>query len=744
MEKFFKSVSYTLIGTGFATLAVTGHLDAFSILVYTIALILSWRSDVPGSNLQISATTANWLAILYLPFAYLDFRYLSPSGILVLIHFTLFVSIFKLFQNKEDRDWVFLYLLAVFEVLLAAGLTVDAVFVVMLIVFVLTGLIALEVFEIRKTRREARPNQAERAFSHDGAKLRKPVRPVLYLLVITGVMAVFILAIAFPFFFALPRFNTGFFGRSFGDSTVAMTGFSDVVQLGDVVNIKKSQQIVMYVRVKGGAVPGQRFRWHGVALTSFNGSSWGKPVDLRRMRVPTDAQGTFLLDKRSVAGGQPTLQTFFLEPMSSTVLFYAGRPLLVSNQLSFLSRDQTGTLYTADHSAQRITYTVTADTTIPSDDTCRRDPMRYSQEEQDRYLQLPSHFNPRIKELTQGIATAPTAFDKAREIEFYLKNNFGYSLNLKRTDEPDPIVDFLFNTKVGHCEYFATSMVLMLRSQGIAARIVNGFQSGEYNPVSESYVIHQSEAHSWVEVYFPATQSWVEFDPTPPAGTVQFSKSGWMAYVGQIVEAMRMFWIDYVVSYDASKQRSLAQDTQEKVSDYKSDYAHRFTEFKDRLVQSILHFDKRVLPLLRHQLMGAMVWLLAFALFTAALVIYLYRTLRRLRFAPESVFSMNVTKWFLLPLLYWVHRHHPQQFALLGYQEMLFFLARKGWKRAPGQTPFEFAQAIKLPEVMALTDYYYRIRFSGGNPHEFDLKRMKGLVDRVKDSIRRLGPPRNT
>ena len=95
-----------------------------------------------------------------------------------------------------------------------------------------------------------------------------------------------------------------------------------------------------------------------------------------------------------------------------------------------------------------------------------------------------------------------------------------------RASGPDPLADFLFNVRAGHCEYFSTAMVVMLRTQGIAARVVNGFLPGEYNEAAGAYTVRQSDAHSWVEVYFPETNSWVTFDPTPAAGRTEPQSPG--------------------------------------------------------------------------------------------------------------------------------------------------------------------------------------------------------------------------
>src|SRR5206468_1827166 len=157
--------------------------------------------------------------------------------------------------------------------------------------------------------------------------------------------------------------------------------------------------------------------------------------------------------------------------------------------------------------------------------------------------------------------------EKALAIENYLKKNYNYTLDLRRTSESDPIVDFLFNIRAGHCEYFASSMVILLRSIGVAARVVNGFQPGEYNEVGDVYTVRQSDAHSWVEIYFPTYDRWVEFDPTPAAGFSQYA-GGFANRIKKYLDAARMLWLDYVVTYDAQHQSYLAATIQQSIVRY--------------------------------------------------------------------------------------------------------------------------------------------------------------------------------
>src|SRR5438445_11208009 len=120
-----------------------------------------------------------------------------------------------------------------------------------------------------------------------------------------------------------------------------------------------------------------------------------------------------------------------------------------------------------------------------------------------------------------------------------------------RSQGKDPIGDFLFNVRQGHCEYFASAMAIMLRTLGIPSRLVNCFLPVEYNDISQQYVVRGSDAHTWVEAYFPG-YGWITFDPTPAAGTISVA-AAWGRF-SLWMDAFRTFWTDWVVSYDFSRQ----------------------------------------------------------------------------------------------------------------------------------------------------------------------------------------------
>ena len=143
-----------------------------------------------------------------------------------------------------------------------------------------------------------------------------------------------------------------------------------------------------------------------------------------------------------------------------------------------------------------------SDRGLPPPEQLRADEQPYTNEVQN-YRGLPASFDPRIAQLAaQVTANAKNRYDKALATERYLQTNFGYTLE-QRSNGDEPLSSFLFDIREGHCEYFATAMAVMLRTQGIATRIVNGFHGGEYNDAADVTVVRQRNAHAWVEVFFP-------------------------------------------------------------------------------------------------------------------------------------------------------------------------------------------------------------------------------------------------
>ncbi len=780
LETYFRVTSYALVATAFVALALTGELDPVSMLLYPLALAASFYADTKGiTRLRLKEWMWRVLALLYVPFAFLDAAALS-SHVLALVHMTLFLSAAKLFQNKRDRDWVFLYLIAFFQIPLASGLTFNATFVASLAIFLFFFVSSLAAFEIRRARREitmldeevvtrsnpgrqskeSRQTKEARAVKGRAAERNsRAPRRIRYLVGASAAQIALVALLAVPFFFFIPRFGGGGVASGFGDSQ-ALTGFSDTVRLGEVASIKENKRVVM--RIELDRKPGKYVRWRGIALDRYTDGVWTlsqvgeRPGErFRNSASNRQTQNAPVPDDEFIphhqlyephtytppADRQLVLeQRVVLEPLDTPHLFAAQRPFKLIGAISPVTWDSYTTAITAIGLRGRTSYTVLSDMSAPSEQELRAEPLvREALRPSDRnlarlYLQLPDKLDSRIESLAREITrNAVTDYDRARAIESYLKK-FKYTLDLKPV-ESDPLAEFLFETREGHCEYFATAMTVLLRTLDIPARIVNGFQMGEYNDLNNLYTVRASDAHSWVEVYFPQKEAWVEFDPTPPGGINDYSQGGFFARLKNYIDAAEVFWLDYVVTLDGDEQASIMVDLQQRLLALKDNLALYY--FAARMwvadVAGSLLAERswdvgRVL-----KVVIAVVILLASVLAVYVLVAFL----KRRGLAPTG-YGPWWHRLFILPT--WRSRRlverDRRQSAVLFYEQMLAIAARAGFVKSPDQTPSEFAFASRLSQIDEITRVYNRVRFGGAQLDEKEVQRVSNLLADLKRSVR--------
>ena len=700
-EKLFKILSYAAVFCGFFSLWVSGAFGLVGPAIFFGVMIAAWSLE--GSRWQISERWGTALIVLALPVYYAGWRYgffgapnggVGDSGALlagILGRLILSLTAIKLLQRKSDRDWMFLYLMAFFEVLLAAGLSISALYLLSFVIYVFVMVCTIILFEIKKTDRST----SEKT-NPDGAetdKERLAAMPMRRLPVTAVVLIGLIIILAVPMFFLLPRVGgAGIGGNHDGVST--QSGFSDTVKLGKIGDIQQNDQVVMRVRLEGDAAKRTGLRWHGIALDTFDNQSWSRTKTAAK---ESKVKGDRDLIQVDFATGREnlTLQTIYLEPLDTPVLFALSRAVGVQGNFPVIYKDSHGAL-TFHRVGERISYKVLSDLALPSETELRADRAEYD-DDVDNYLQLPAIYDPRIKTLATDITkNAANRYDAAKTVESYLQNNFGYTLEQKASGE-QPLADFLLNVKEGHCEYFATAMAVMLRTEGIATRIVNGFSEGEYNDTADVFVVKQKNAHSWVEVYFPGENVWVPFDPTPFAGQSPGGATpGIAGRVSKYLEALETFWIQYFVAFDNQEQRSLFTSVKKSVGEYQA----KTSGVVNRLVDSFSEWwkeirgDKGIETSVAAGVRGAL--FLAAALVGLLLVGWLYRKVVKLKV------WRNALEW-----LFARRRATIVEF----YERMQTVLADKGFTREPHQTPLEFAFAVGMPEALKITEKYNRVRF---------------------------------
>ncbi|MDT4969018.1 MAG: protein-glutamine gamma-glutamyltransferase [Acidobacteriota bacterium] len=726
-DTFFRVSSYAMVACGALALTVSGGLSELLALAFGAVLVLAWK--IEGTRWQLTERVGLIVVLLSLPLFYIDWQILSGGmssekvGVSALAHLIIFLSTVKILQIKGDRDWVFLYLISFFEVLLAAGLSLSPLFLLTLSVYMLFALSTVLAFEIRKARRSVKVTETRLLVAPDSTFFRRLRRSGVRggkgearkLPLVSLMLMLLIFALALPLFLIVPRSSASVLSRT-GSGSVGFVGFSDSVRLGDVGALQQSDRLVMRVRIEEGRPDVRRvLRWRGVGLDYFSGRGWKKTLAAPSFEEPGNSSGFFRLGTTEGAE-RLTTQTFYLEAIDTPVLFAAPRVIAVQGGIPYLRQDAEDALTSRPHYQDRISYKVFSDTTVPDESDLRKSLLdtKTRNAEAARYLQLPPDVDPRIPRLADELikkAGATTQYDAARAIERYLQNEFGYTLEQK-AGGADPLADFLFNVREGHCEYFATAMAVLLRTKGIPARIVNGFQSGDYNEAAGVYTVTQRDAHSWVEVYFPGTSSWVSFDPTPFNGRPATVRTGLKGKLSKYAEALEMLWIQYVVGYDSDEQRVLAKSVGSRFFELRDWFARQFTAIKDGLSKWIRGGDTSgKISYLRIATLALLFGLVAFG------IVMLVRKLKRLDL------------WRLFK------RRRPTGRAasvVEFYERMTKAMAARGLHRSSGETPLEFAQASGVAEALHITRAYYRVRF-GDQPLspfesdeiEFSLRRME-------------------
>jgi len=711
INQYFEFSVYLLVLVGFGTLASTGGLDLPAMVLAGGALAARGYLLVEARPIVISERWTTPLTIAYFVFYVADFLLLSRSFLTATVHLVLFAVVVRTFSLRRDRDYTMLAILAFLMVLASAVLTVDSVFMLFFAAFMVMAVATFILMEMRRSGQTAR---FQARYSSDMRERRQlalalaRVTPGLVLMILGGAAAVF---------FLLPRMSAGYLG-GYTYGTDFSTGFSDQVQLGRIGQIQQSNAVVMHIQIDGDRDGKYALDWRGVALANFDGKNWSNPRE--HYVLERGADGSFAIPllgqgvAQALARGQKppgkakTLIHYrvLMEPIGTNVFFLAPWARRVRGAYRTLQIDEGGAVSDLDSQRSVSLYEADSDISTPSPQQLRA-AGDYLPEFALAYLQLPS-LDPRIPALAAQITgSASNSYDKAVAIERYLQAHYGYTLQLPRSAVADPLANFLFERKQGHCEYFASSMAVMLRTLQIPARVVNGFRSDEFNDLTGNYVVRAKNAHSWVEAYFPS-YGWVTFDPTP--GGAIGSPQGW-GRVMLYLDAAASFWREWVISYDSSHQYVLGQSV---LSGTRGFWERARTSARLRY-ERMLNWARRSQRNVGHspgRWLGASVAvaLLLLVLGNTGRIARMIRT-RRLQAHPER---------------------SPDQAAAMWYERMVQYLARRGVRKSGTQTAREFVRVIQeeplRTRVGQFTDAYESARF--GNSSE-DAVRLPQLLEEV-------------
>jgi protein-glutamine gamma-glutamyltransferase len=658
-------------------------------LVVALAMRESWQRHPALRHLDTVA--------LLIVLAVQVVRIVLDANVLdVLVEFAAALQIIRLATRKgaaHDQQVIVLALLHLIAgTVLGGGLGYGLCFVGVLVV-------APGALVLSHLRREVEGNYRQGARDRTGLPVDVPrilrSRRVVgrSFLAVTCLLSIPIFVFTAVLFVVFPRvglslllLNRGHAGR--------MIGFSGRVDLGEVGVLRSDPTIAMRVEVPNlPEPPPVRLTLHlrGTALDAYDGRAWSQSSTDKR---PADNNGGVISIEQEPDPTKDPVMRIDLEPIDPPVLFLpehaTGLRLRTRGQLGadlsavtyrgpegefrYNPIDDRGLKYDVFQSSKRI-------------QTFRR----LSPTDRSRYLTVPNDLPERVRTLAQDwTRTATTPLERTNAILKHLRTEYRYDLASPSGRSKQPLDDFLFESKRGHCEFYSTAMAIMLRTVDVPTRNVTGFVGGTFNRFGRFYAVRQGDAHSWVEVYLDG-EGWRTFDPTPPSDADPKSEvEGTWATVRDFIEATSQRWDRHVVGYDYHQQVGLLQSLQTFSARYRRD---GITSTSGSRSRSIL-----IVGLGLVAIGGALFWV---------------RRHRRRR--TESQRPLG-------------DRSQSSILATALYEQLEGAMGAHGVARSPGTPPLRHAEALTstahplAPEILELTRIYLRARF-GGVPIEEDERR---------------------
>ena len=371
----------------------------------------------------------------------------------------------------------------------------------------------------------------------------------------TGAMLLKALPMALVMFLFFPRIAGHFWGVPSAER--AVTGISEELSPGDYSELSVSDAVAFRVRFNGPLPPHRSRYWRGPVLTEFDGFTWSRGQTQAYARPPIE----FL--------GQPVSYSVTLEPTGQRMLFALDMVESWPERVARLGPDY--------QLLTRLPIDAVMQYTARSYPAYRVGP-QLTEAMRRLHLRLPADRNPRSRALAIGLRGKATddadfvriVLNKFRDEEFF------YTLTPPRL-ERDSVDDFLFNTRRGFCGHFASSFTMLMRAAGVPARVVGGYQGGEWNPVGGYLIMRQSHAHAWSEVWL-GDRGWVRVDPTaavaperveqgldaalpedePVAGRL-LRRSDFLWQARFVLDNVNANWNDWVVKFSEERQARMLE-----------------------------------------------------------------------------------------------------------------------------------------------------------------------------------------
>jgi len=533
--------SYLLAVTGFLALVPAGggsapYLITASVVLLVWAVVERRTSSRVPRNVARAVDLLCATSILFLAATHFA---LARTSLVSLGHVLVVAQLGRAFRQKTPADYALFHGTAFGQIALAAFLTRDPIFLPLLVLAVVLAAIA----SLRVPARPLPTGTDVRIFvarprgrAGFRARLGSALQP--------GFLALAVLLGGATLFVLLPRgrqfeqpgdnarrrdvFDPTDYSADREEAADRVTGFSDHVRLGEIGRIRQVPREAFRVQLLRKGRPAALREWlmyfKGGVHDTFNGTSWERSEEMkggephyvttgdRRGRLAVHAElrsevpGTGLYEQRYRFRASTSPILFSLDSLVSIDLTPDMAKVMPLGADSFAAPrpHREGFEY-------RVTSLVALDPRRPvlAEDlsVARAGP----------YLRLPEG-SERLAALARRVAGSGDALEKARLLSAWLGTECEYTLQSNLQPSARPVEEFLFETKAGHCEYFASAFTLLLRAVGVPTRLVVGYRGGIWLEEEESYFVTQDRAHAWTEVHVDG-RGWVRFDPTPADDT---------------------------------------------------------------------------------------------------------------------------------------------------------------------------------------------------------------------------------
>jgi transglutaminase-like putative cysteine protease len=768
----FRPALYLLLVMGMTGFALAAESAGLWVLGIGAIIIHAWLIK-SGRFRPLPRLLANVITLAALFLAFVAVRASTTTPILTIGQFLVFLQLVKLYELRANRDYAQLLILSLLLMVAAIISTASLAFALLLSLYLFVALYCCLLFHLKVENDHALAAQTlpadrlhEATVRQDQRFLPRSMRKLAVLVTLVGVSMAILVFIFFP-----RGSGAGMLGQLQFPKSDTLTGFSENVSFDEVHKIAQNNEIAAHVQVWKNDKPiegSMTLYLRGRTLDTYKRDTWqwtrpmnfgfdetaaaagvmiynrsrqipppGPGVDIYRQRIslrPTGTKTLFALP--GAAQFTPTRDLgkikFYVDDLTISTL----DPIYQRLDYEVVSRDAPGMRFTADIPRRRPPSHIS-----PAVAELAAKPEVSGVDDQGRPLSSLRPNNDSTHGLDEQIA---------RNVEQYLRTKYAYTLDLTaETRDPyrDPIEQFLFDWKKGHCEYFAASMTLMCQSLGIHARYVTGFKvtggNEDYDgSLGHYYIVRQSHAHAWVEVL--TSKGWQTFDPTSgnavnaaPARTTWQALRHFMAY-------LEFKWQSSVVAYDGDRRENLINYLDQKAvnSMLRSDvHPYRVTRrlarwWNDRMNALDKWLNQGEAWALSAKIIVGMIVLLIGAIGLAITRFVAERWRMRRRAARIGLSNLPPAEQIRLA-------------KQLGFYERLMrILARRNIARAPHHTHAEFSQSLSfLPNqaydtIHYLTKLFYAVRFGQRHLSQDEQKDLNAAVDDLEPVLNLAIPPR--